>query len=152
MRFQQGALTRLGALAAVAVAAALAGPSTAQAPSLTVVAGGGAAGGPALYLPNGDLLNVRNIQGGTLTDQRGSLNLDIGAGSTEHPGDVVTNYDVGRCLLVYGGDKALVASFCPNGIHFYKKVTYEASKEGRGRWRWRRYRRSYRVSSGPGGR
>jgi hypothetical protein len=78
---------------------------------------GGAAGGPALYLPRGDILNVRNIQGGVI----GDLNLDIGAGSTEHPGSIVLNYDVGRCTVIYDGRKHKLARFCPSGITFYKK-------------------------------
>lgn len=82
-----------------------------------VDARGGAAGGDAIYLPRGDLLNVRNVQGGV----PGGLNLDIGAGSTRHPGDVVLNYDVGRCTHIYNGRKRKLASFCPRGITFYVK-------------------------------
>ena len=83
--------------------------------SVTTVPDGGAAGGDALYLPRGDILNVRNIQGGVL----GDLNLDIGAGSTEHPGNVVFNYDVGRCTVIFDGLKRELARFCPDGITFF---------------------------------
>jgi hypothetical protein len=132
--------------------------SVAEAPApLSVVAGGGAAGGDALMLPNGDILNVRNIQGGTDTGTPGDLNLDIGAGSTQNPGDLVLNYDVGRRTLLYDGQKHLVASFGPDGITFYKTPKYEggaheASKKGCGWWRWRRYCRTRRVLSRPSGR
>jgi len=67
--------------------------------TVTTIPDGGAAGGPALYLPQGDLLNVRNIQGGVIGDP----NLDIGAGSTEHPGNLILNWDVGVGTYIYDG-------------------------------------------------
>lgn len=84
---------------------------------MTVQARGGVEGGDALILPRGDILNVRNIQGGMI----GDTNLDIGAGSTEHPGNLSLNYDVGRRTLIYDGRKRLIASFGPGGIKFYVK-------------------------------
>src|SRR5690348_9893050 len=94
-------------------------PAAAQDYSLTVDPHGGASGGPAVYVPNGDILNVRNIQGGSLASPPESLNLDIGAGSTANPGDIALNYDVGRRTLIYDGHKHLLASFGPAGIVFY---------------------------------
>jgi hypothetical protein len=85
--------------------------------SIAVVPAGGASGGDALYIPNGDIINVRNIQGGTIRDR----NLDIGAGSTATPGNLVLNYDVGRCTVIYNGHKHKLARFCPDGITFYRK-------------------------------
>jgi hypothetical protein len=81
---------------------------------------GGVEGGDALVLPRGDILNVRNIQGGVI----GNTNLDIGAGSTQHPGNIVMNWDVGRKTLIYDGKKRLLASFGPHGIVFYVKPKY----------------------------
>jgi hypothetical protein len=135
----------------VALVVALGGAeSVADYSGYSFVSHGGAAGGDALYLPNGDLLNVRNIQGGTVAD---GLNLDIGAGSTANPGDVVLNYDVGRRVLIYDGQKRLVASFGPDGIRFYKKVSgYETNQKSCGWWRWRRCCRHPRVLSRSGGR
>lgn len=60
---------------------------------------------------SGDLMNVRNIQGGQITDDPGDLNLDIGAGSTENPGSIVMNFDVGKATEVFDGRKNRMASF-----------------------------------------
>jgi len=84
-------------------------------------AGAGASGGTALFLPNGDLLNVRNVQGGMESDP----NLDIGAGSAGHPGDVSLNWDVGRCTKVWNGRKELIASFCPERVVFHVPVEFK---------------------------
>jgi hypothetical protein len=108
---------RLAAIAAALALGALALSADATQPALHVVRGGGAAGGDAVYLPGGDLLNVRNIQGGTL----GDLNLDLGAGNSHQRGNVVVNYDVGSDLLVYDGHKHLVARIGRSGIVFYAK-------------------------------
>jgi hypothetical protein len=103
-------------LAGVIVVLALAGVAWAgHEGSVSTVPDGGAAGGDALYLPRGDILNVRNIQGGVIGDP----NLDIGAGSTEHPGSLVLNYDVGRCTVIFDGLKNPLARFCPGGITFF---------------------------------
>ncbi len=58
---------------------------------------------PTLTIHRGDIINVRNIQGGT---QDGSPNLDLGAGSSERRGNIVCNWDVGNGLLVYNGRPA----------------------------------------------
>jgi hypothetical protein len=103
-------------LAVLTVVLLLAVPATAQ----DIIPNGGAAGGPALMLPHGDILNVRNIrniQGGIVEDP----NLDIGAGSTAHPGDIALNFDVGRCVRIFDGRKHLLARFCPHAITFYVK-------------------------------
>ena len=105
--------------------------------TVTVIQGGGAEGGPALYLNNGDVIGVRNIQGGTVTNSRGSLNLDLGAGSSADRGDIVLNWDTGRCTLLYAGHpewgaRNRVAKFCPDGITFYKPI------HGGRRWSWLR--------------
>jgi hypothetical protein len=91
--------------------------------SLTVAPNAGAAGGDALILPRGDLLNVRNIQGGVI----GDTNLDIGAGSTQHPGDLVLQYDVGTGrVLFYDGEKRLVARVGPRRAVFRVPVVFRA--------------------------
>ena len=109
------------------------GTGEAQSSGLEVVPNGGAAGGPALYLPRGDLLNVRNIQGGVV----GDTNLDIGAGSTANPGDIVLNWDVGRRVLIYDGHKRLVASFGADGVRFFRRVRFVRGQFKHRRWPWR---------------
>ena len=92
----------------------------------------GAAEGPghaSLYLPMGDLMGVRNIQGGT-AGKGGNLNLDIGAGSTANPGDIVLNWDVGKRTLIYDGHKRKLASFSPGGIDFYVPVRFHKGARG----------------------
>jgi hypothetical protein len=83
----------------------------------TILRNGGAAGGDALVIPRGDILNVRNIQGGTASDP----NLDLGAGSSTHRGVLALNYDVGRCVVIYDGHRRRLAKFCPHKIVFYVK-------------------------------
>lgn len=120
---------RLNLLLAVALLVLAVSPAAADAPAslaLPVRFGDiaalqvGAAEGPqfpSLVGNGGDLRGWRNLQGG----MPGSPNLDIGAGSTAEPGDVVLNYDVGRSVLVYDGHKRLVARFGPGGIVFYRR-------------------------------
>lgn len=84
---------------------------------------------PSMYLPMGDILGVRNIQGGT-AGAGGNLNLDLGAGSTEHPGDIVLNWDVGKRTRIYNGRKKLVADFSPGGIDFYVPVRFHKGARG----------------------
>lgn len=91
-------------LIVVALASILAFASATGADPLglaTEPAPAGAAGGPVLSLARGDFIGVRNIQGGV----HGDTNLDIGAGSTEEPGAISLNYDVGRNTTVYAGQK-----------------------------------------------
>jgi hypothetical protein len=108
--------------AALAVTLALAIPAVAEAPAgYQFVARAGANGGAALYLPMGDVLNVRNIQGGMVTSDRGDLNLDLGAGDSVNRGDIVLNYDVGRRVLIFDGHKNVIAKFGGRGIVFYKR-------------------------------
>lgn len=66
------------------------------------------------------LIGIRDIQGGLFTGRTEDLNLDIGAGSTDNPGNVVINYDVGRRVLIYDGHRHLLARFGPAGIVFYR--------------------------------
>ncbi len=111
-----------GFAAAVTAALALAMPAVAEAPvGYQFVAHAGANGGDALYLPMGDVLNVRNIQGGMVTGNRSDLNLDLGAGSSANRGDIVLNYDVGNRVFIFDGRKRVLARFGPRGIVFYKK-------------------------------
>lgn len=70
---------------------------------------------PTLQLFNGDIINVRNVQGGVLTSETDDINLDIGAGSATNRGQIVMNWDVGNGVLIYNGRKALSASFNSNG-------------------------------------
>lgn len=83
---------------------------------------GGVHGGDAYVIPLGDIQGVRNIQGGRHTGLRSDLNLDIGAGSTQHPGQVAINYDVGRCTVIFNGKRHRIARFCPDRIDFYVPV------------------------------
>lgn len=55
----------------------------------------------SILLPKGDIINVRNVQGGTVDNP----NLDLGAGSAEKRGNVVINWDVGNGLEVCDGRK-----------------------------------------------
>jgi hypothetical protein len=100
-------------LAAVLIAGTLVGPiasvaqaSLAQDPisivpgtSLAMVPRGGAAGGDAVYCNGCDVIGPRNLQGGG----PGGQPFDIGAGSTEDPGNLVFNWDVGDKSLFYAG-------------------------------------------------
>lgn len=67
---------------------------------------------PTLYMGGGDIVNVRNEQGGfDYGDGRsGQYNLDHGAGSADHRGNIVNNYDVGNGDTTYDGRKKLVWS------------------------------------------
>ncbi len=116
---------RRSLLALVLVVLALAIPAAAThdkvVPAHRWYPGGALSGGPYLDCPLCDLVGVRNIQGGKHTGRPRDLNLDIGAGSTVHPGDVTLNYDVGRRVLIYDGRKRLVAKFSGRGIVFYSK-------------------------------
>ena len=97
------------------------GPSGQNVASLQM----GAAQGPqypSLFMPNGDIVGPRNMQGGSNADP----NFDIGAGSTQNPGNVNVNWDIGRDLNVYDGRKHLIASFTRDGVDFYVKVRFHA--------------------------
>ncbi len=98
----------------------------------------------SLWLYNGDILNVRNVQGGVKNDDVGDLNLDIGGGSTEDPGEVVVNFDVGKGFAVFDGvkRKMLTARRDPaSGVwrvrsyedHYFHKRAFVP--DGRGGWR-----------------
>jgi hypothetical protein len=68
---------------------------------------------PAIYIPNGDILNLRNLQGGYIGPgaEADDLNLDIGAGNDVQRGNVALNWDVGNAVIIYDGRKSEVASF-----------------------------------------
>lgn len=66
-----------------------------------------AAGGPIMYINGGDIIGVRNIQGGVAADP----NLDIGGGSAVDRGRVTINYDNGDGFIVFDGREARVADF-----------------------------------------
>ena len=109
----------------VVVAGTLAVTATAshEAPynGMDVLPKGATAGGDQLLLPMGEIRGVRDISCGRHTGDPGDLNCDIGAGSTEYPGLVSINYDVGRGLVVYDGRKRKIASFTRRGITFYRR-------------------------------
>jgi len=110
-------------LVAAAVAAVIA-PATAafgDITGFTIVPGGGAAHGDAAYCDTCDIIGVRNVQGGSNREQ----NLDIGAGTTDRPGDLSLNYDIGRCTQVFNGRKSLIASMCPERVVFYVPVEFK---------------------------
>jgi len=99
-----------------------------------VVPGGAQGGrGDLVYMPAGTIQGVHVIQGGSREcldatqmlgpcDERNlSLNLDIGAGSTSHPGVLALNFDVGRAVVIFDGKKHALARFDRHGITFYVK-------------------------------
>jgi hypothetical protein len=129
-------------LALLIVAACLAAPAFAQAPLSPVVLSnafrvvpGAAQGarGDLVYMPAGTIQGVHVIQGGSrecldatqllgpCDERERSLNLDIGAGSTSHPGTLALNFDVGKCVVIFDGKRRRLASFCKDGITFYRK-------------------------------
>lgn len=118
-------IRRIASCGAVVLTGLLAAPAVAgDWPPAQFVRHAGAAGGDALYLPMGDVLNVRNIQGGYQTGRRADLNLDLGAGNSTQRGDVVVNWDVGNRTLIYDGHKHLVASFSAKRVRFYVPVVF----------------------------
>lgn len=83
----------------------------------------GAAEGVYLTLRmfKGDIINVRNVQGGT-TD---NPNLDLGAGSSTNRGDVVFNWDVGNGVAIYNGrKKAIFEANRHNDQHIHSRVPH----------------------------
>lgn len=54
-----------------------------------------------LVLFDGDIINVRNVQGGTPDN----ANLDLGAGSDTDRGNIVLNFDVGNGTGIFDGRK-----------------------------------------------
>ena len=84
---------------------------------------GGVNGGGVFWEPNGDAY-FRNYGGGTNKDP----NVDIGAGSTEHPGTLSLNWDVGKKVIIYDGKKNKLAEFSSKGIFFYKKPKFRVSR------------------------
>ena len=114
------------AVVALAAVLLLCSPAVAvDLPPLSVDPNGGAAGGDALYIPRGDILNVRNIQGGT----PGDPSLDIAAGDAAHHGRTVVNWDLGKSFDIYAGYRAdgthkLLARFDRRGITFYVRPHY----------------------------
>jgi hypothetical protein len=115
-RFKTGLIA-----AAVAAVVAPAGAAFGDIAGFTIIPGGGAAHGDAAYCDTCDIIGVRNIQGGSNREQ----NLDIGAGTTDRPGNLSLNYDIGRCTQVFNGRKALIASMCPERVVFYVPVEFK---------------------------
>jgi hypothetical protein len=93
-------------------------PAITLAPNTRIEPSGAVAGGDALWLPHGDILNVRNVQGGTVDDP----NLDLGAGSSTHRGTLALNYDVGRCTVISNGHKHPLAVFCPGKRPWFRRA------------------------------
>jgi hypothetical protein len=82
--------------------------------------------GPRLTLDAGDIDGVRNIQGGKWDPQRPSmLNLDVGAGSEEHPGQLLLGADVTRSIVFHvrkpGEPPRKMLEISPKGITFFIK-------------------------------
>jgi hypothetical protein len=69
-----------------------------------------------------DLVGVRNIQGGELTGNPDDLNLDIGAGSTENPGNVNVNWDVGDDFFVWSGTKEPLLGATDLGVTAHRRL------------------------------
>jgi len=77
---------------------------------LSILPGGGAAGGDAIYCNGGDIIGPRNIQLGSNSDPNG----DIGAGSATLPGRLSFCWDLcGHGLVIYDSRKEPLASFGP---------------------------------------
>lgn len=95
-----------------------------------------------LVIFNGDIINLRNLQGGTWDKP----NLDIGAGgsgnsATGPRGNIVLNYDVGNAVEIFDGrKKRIVAINLRNNrridthipVRFYSGASVP---DGKGGWR-----------------
>jgi hypothetical protein len=99
----------------LAVLFLLASPAEAQTPTdpgpFTIVPNGAVGGGDAAYLPQGAVVNVWDVHGGTIDHP----NLDLGAGGDgiyAPRGAVVINHDVGKCFVVENGHKQKLLSVC----------------------------------------
>lgn len=105
------------------------------APATGIVPGGAVAGGDWLNMPGGSIGGIRDIQCGVGTRTPKDWNCDFGAGDAQHRGDVVINYDVGRCFTVMDGHahatqpKAIFAS------HILLKVCPHRRPWTKYRWR-----------------
>lgn len=91
---------------------------------VTVEPKGGAAGGPALVVPNGDLRAVRNIQGFPV--------LDIAAGHRRIPSRVSVCWDLNCDFVVFDTWKRpLFQVSATDGIRMYRRPRVWL----RGKWR-----------------
>lgn len=107
MRFIVTAVTVL-LLAAAPASASITSAQSLQpielAPETHIIPGGAPAGGDWLNLPLGSIGGIRDLQCGKATPLPKDWNCDIGAGDgLQHRGNVVINYDVGRCFVVMDG-------------------------------------------------
>lgn len=69
----------------------------------------------SLFIHNGDLMGLRNIQGGNIdTGQADDINLDIGAGDSVNRGWVSLQPDVGKGTILGSGRNRPVAKFAGN--------------------------------------
>jgi hypothetical protein len=88
----------------------------------TVIPGAALHGGDYLQCWMCDFVKVRNIQGGDMTNPPESLNLDIGAGSTENPGTVTFQWDVGDSTRIYDGTKGILLDADDPGVDIYRRL------------------------------
>ena len=105
-------------LAAVAVLVAFPTSTASQTDTVTlaahtaIVQNGGANGGDWLNIPLGDVGGIRNVQCGKVTGNPADLNCDIAGGNATHRGNVIVNYDLGRCAAVFNGYKQPLMVVC----------------------------------------
>lgn len=98
-----------------------------------------------LNLHNGDVIGLRNIQGGSIdTGQPDDINLDIGAGNSVQRGWVSVNPDVGKGMIVGSGRSRHLAKFAGHDdplsdlIDLYARVRLHKGlfiPNGSGGWR-----------------
>lgn len=82
------------------------------APHTAIVQNGAAGGGDWLNIPLGDVGGIRNIQCGKVTGRPEDLNCDIAGGDATHRGNVIINWDLGKCVAVFNGHKLPEAVIC----------------------------------------
>ena len=86
----------------------------ALAPHTSIVPGGGAAGGDWINSPLGTIGGIRNVECGKVTGNPSDLNCDVGAGSHAHPGSIILNYDIGKCVVGFDGNRRMLFAICPH--------------------------------------
>lgn len=91
------------------------------APNTSIAPGGGAEGGDWVNIPLGDIGGVRNIDCGKVTGNPADLNCDVAGGDATHRGNVILNWDLGKCVAVFNGDKLPDAILCANKRPWFRR-------------------------------
>jgi hypothetical protein len=102
---------------------------------LQVTPAGGASGGPRLMLRNGDIQQVRNVQLGYCDDRGCDPNGDLGAGGDGTPGRgprgaLSLNYDVGKVVQLYDGQKGILVNSDTRGTVVYRSLVVKDQPHG----------------------